>query len=755
MKLTNREILFFGVITTLLFNIVVLSGFNALFIGSVYPFLYLSVIPGFFIQRSLRIRGISFFEAVTYAVGFSIAYLYLVGGSTDLLVFLPQLTRPLTRLNCLMVFDVYTTLLLLIYHMREKGSFIYINFPKVNFFHLSFYIIPFSFPILSIVGVELLNVSGVNTLVLVMLLSIALYTLICSMFIKHLEGFHYEIPIYLIALSLLFMFSLRSSYVIGWDVNLEYKVFWLTESRQFWSMANYPDPYNACLSVTILPTMFQYFTKIDGAFVYKILFQCLAGLLSVTLYFIARNFANRFLSFLSAILFMSTIGFFLELPDLNRQEIAYLFFGLLLLTLFHKKISPLQKKILFIVLSFSIVLSHYSTTYLLVVIFGFSCIFLVIHEKIRIHIFHMKPQDFTLRPVLVILFIAFAVLWLGEIANTSGAVLFTLDNTATNIKNVNQHTANTSIIDQLFFTKTDQPPQVLLNQEVNDASKRHSPSDASYYPEATYAGYVPTVMYKDALPLRVSSGISSILQFMDEIFVKIIKLLIVLGFIALVVLFRKRLFSTEYLMISIGFGIGLILLTSIPVISLFYPIGRLDQQTLFLIALPTILFLSLSLRFIPYKIRMPFITGLLITYYLFTNTFIFQLTGVLSGQGPEVFLNNSGLYYDEIYAHPSELASIHWLYANNKEHLTIFADIGSTEKMTAYDGQEKQIHTEKDVFPSSVDKYGLVYSSYANTVDGIGIINLHDMRTEYNFPNAFLSGNKNMIYSNYYTRVYQ
>ena len=162
------------------------------------------------------------------------------------------------------------------------------------------------------------------------------------MFIKHLEEFHYEIPIYLIAVSLLFMFSLRSSYVIGWDVNLEYKVFWLTESRQFWSMANYPDPYNACLSVTILPTIFQYFTKIDGAFVYKILFQCLAGLLSVTLYFIARNFANRFLSFLSAILFMSTVGFFLELPDLNRQEIAYLFFGLRLLTLFHKKITLLM-----------------------------------------------------------------------------------------------------------------------------------------------------------------------------------------------------------------------------------------------------------------------------------------------------------------------------------------------------------------------------------------------------------------------------
>ncbi len=755
MNIKNRKLMFLGVVTTLLFNIVVLSGLNPLFIGSAYSFLYLSIVPGFFLLRLLRIQGISFFESLAYAVGLSISYLFLVGISTDLLVFLPQMSRPLTMLNSLVVFDVYTTLLLLINHMREKGSFIHISFPRVTFIQFFFYMIPFFFPFLTIIGVKLLNDNNVNILILTILFSIDVYILICSIFVKHLEEFHYEIPIYLIAVSLLFMFSLRSSYIIGWDGFLEYKVFWLTESRQFWSIENYPDPYNACLSITILPTLFQYFTHIEGAFVYKFLFQCLSAFMVISVYFIARMFTSRFMSFLSAFLFMSTVGFFLELPDLSRQEIAYLFFGLLLLMLFNKQIAPLQKKILFIILSFSIVLSHYSTTYLLVGIFGFSCVCLVIHATIRKHFFHATPENFTLRPVLVMLFIAFSYIWLVIVANISDAALFAFSNTVAHIKDLDQHTANTSIIDQLFFTRNDQSPQDLLNQEISDASGKYSVLNFTFYPEETYAGYVPTVIYKDALPLRVSSEVSNILQFVGNFSVKIIKILISMGFIGVIVLFRRKVFSAEYLMLSIGFGIALTLLASIPVISLFYPIGRLDQQALFLIALPTILSLSWLLRFIPYRVRVLFVTVLLITYALFTNTFVFQLTGVMSGQGPEVFLNNSGLYYDEIYPHPSELASIHWLHANNKGHFPIFADIGSTEKMTAYNGQERPVPTEEDVFPSLIDKDGLVYANYANTVHGIGIINLRDRRMEYNFPNEFLNSNKNLIYSNYYTRVYK
>jgi uncharacterized membrane protein len=760
MKITNQKVLVFGLIATLLFNIVVLSEFNVLFVGSAYSFLYLSIVPGFFILRLLRMRGISFFESITYIVGFSISYLLLVGICTNLLGLLPFISQPLNMQNSLIVFDFYTILLLFTNYMRENNSLIHITFPKVTFAHLFFYTIPIFFPILSILGAELLNNYGINTLTMILLFSIAVYVLLVTIFMKMLEQFYFEIPIYLIAISLLFMFSLRSSYIIGWDVNKEYKVFLLTESSHLWSMANFPDAYNACLSITILPTLFHYFTNVDNQYIFKILFQCIFAITPMIIYSLTRKFtsrlsvflfANRLTAFFCAFFFMSTLDFFREMPALVRQEIAYLFFGLLLLTLFNRQIAPLQKKILFVILTCSIVLAHYSTTYILIALFGFACVYLLVRKKvINDKTSHIIPEEYTLKPLPVILFIAFAVLWLGIITGTFSNILITINETSANVTNFNQRTLNTTIFEQLFsYPPTD--PQVLLAQEINNASNEYSHYNFTYYPKSTYKGYVPTVIDKDILPLSVPVQTSDLIYFISDSLVKVMKLLIILGFIGAIILFRKRFFSSEYRVLSIGLAIALILISSVPAISLFYPIGRLDQQTLFLISFPAILSLSWLLRLIPYRIRMVLIAMLLITYALFTNTFISQLIG---GQEPEVILNNSGLYYDEIYLHPSEIASIHWLDANNKEDMPVFADIGSTEKMTGY-SYHKYIVTYMDVLPSLIDRNGYVYSNYANTLYSIGIIDLKDTRTEYNFPNEFLNNNKNLVYNNYYTKIYK
>lgn len=833
MKITNRKISLFGVIATVLFNIVVLSNFNTLFVGSAYSFFYLSIIPGFFIQRLLRIRGISFFESIAYIVGLSISYLFLVGISTNLLVLLPHMPQPLNTTNSLIVFNIYIMILLLANYVRENKSLIYVTLSKVTFTQLFFYIIPFFFLILSIIGTQLLNNYGVNTLTMMLLFSIAVYAFLVTIFTKRLGKISYEIPIYLIAISLLFMFSLRSSYIIGWDVNLEYKVFLLTEMHQLWSMANYPDPYNACLSITILPTLFHYFTKIDNAYTFKILFQCIFALVPITIYSLAKKFANRLISFFSAFFFMSTLDFYREMPALVRQEIAFLFFGLLVLTLFNKQIKPLQKKILFVIFSSSIALSHYSTTYILIAIFGFTCICLIIYKKID-HKFYFFPKDYTLKPLPFFIFIVLSFIWFGVITGTSSNIVDAIIKTSANINAYDQQTLNTSLIAQLNPFAATPDRQVLFAQEIKDAEKNYSHLNFKYYPKTAYKNYIPTIIDQDKLPLQISNQLNNMINFFN-VFVEItMKVLIILGFIGTIVLFRKRFFSAEYCILCIGFAIALIIITSVPTISLLYPLGRLDQQTLFLIALPAILSLFWLLRFIPsgfrgrwknyapdlhhsagqsqnvmgtdptkaalrrqfvkpgfidvekldtiplqhshfiehgkgrgaallmrraifhatpcpYNIRMSLIAVLFITFFLFTNTFVYQLIG---GQNPEVFLNNSGLYYNEIYLHPSELASIHWLYANNQEHLSVFADIGSTEKMIGYDGQQ-YTPTEMDVFPSLIDTNGLVYSGYANTLYSIGITNPKDTRMEYNFPNEFLNENKNLIYNNNYTRIFK
>ena len=757
-KITNQKVLFLGLIGTVLFNLVVLSEFNKLYIGSAYSFLYLIFTPGFFILRLLRMRGISFFESVTYTIGLSISFLFLVGLSTNLLIFLPFITQPLNMQNSLIVFNIYTLLLLLINFLRERHSLIHLTMPKVTYVHLYFYIIPFYFPILSILGAISLNNHGKNTLTMILLASIMIYVLLITMFMKKLEQFYFEIPIYLIAISLLFMLSLRSSYIIGWDIYQEYRAFWLTESSHFWSMANYQDAYNACISITILPTLFHYFTSIDDQYIFKILMQCIFAFSPIIIYSLAKQFtnrltiylfANRLMAFFSAFIFMTTLDFFNEMPALIRQEIAFLFFGLLLLTLFHRQIAPMQKKILFVILSCSVVLAHYSTTYILVALIGFASIYLLIYKIIGNKNQPIIKRNYTLQPLPVLIFITFAILWLVIITGTFSNILAAIDDTSSNITNFSQHSLNTTIFDQFFSQGMDR--QVLLDQQMNETSKAYHYNDFTFYPKSTYQNYVPRIIDKDILPLTIPLEINNIIYFIGDSLTKLMKLLIIIGFIGTFIFLRKRLFSVEYKVLSLGFAVTIILFTSIPTISLFYPIGRLDQQTLFLIAFPALLSLSWLLRSIPLRIRMIFIALLLIIYALFTNSFIPQLIG---GQEPQVFLNNSGLYYDEIYLHASELASIHWLDVTNKEDYPIFADEGSSEKMVGYSHQKKVV-TYTDVFPSLIAKNGYVYCSYANTLYGIGTISLEHTVMEFNFPNEFLNDYKNLIYNNNYTKIYK
>jgi uncharacterized membrane protein len=750
MKITNLQLLLLGIGSTLLFDIAVLSTFNTFYMSSAYVFLYLCLIPGLFIFRLLRLRGLSFVDTLMYIIGFSISFLFLVGISTNLLVLLPQMPHPLNATNSLLFFNFYIAILMPVAYYIGKGDAIHISWPAVTSTQLFFYVAPFFFPILSIVGAELLNRTGVNTLIMFLLFSIALYTLITSIFINYLGDFRLELPIYLIALSLLFMFSLRSSYVIGWDIYQEYKVFRLTETQQLWSMANFPDPYNACLSITILPTLYQYFTKVSSAYVFKVLFQIMFAIAPVNIYSVARRFADRWIAFLATFLFMTTLDFFRELPALDRQEIAYIFFGLILLTLFDKQITPLQKKVLFVLLSFSVVLAHYSTTYILIATFGFACAYLTIRKWMMARRSRAAAEDFTLQLLPVTLFIVFAMIWIGVITRTSGNIFTTLIDTTANLTNTGQHTLNTTITDQLFSPP--QNPQVLLKEDIQETAKEYSQYHFKYYPPSTYKDYTPTIIDKDMIPLHVPVAVSNIVYSIGSWIIKIMKILIMIGFVAIVLLYRRKLFSTEYTALALGFIIVLLLLTSVPALSLFYPVGRLDQQTFYLAALPTVLSTSWLLRFIPYRTRMVLITTFFIAYALFTTTFVAQLVG---GQDPDIILNNAGVYYHEIYLHPSEVVSIHWLDLQNKDQLPVFADGGADERMEGYSDLKYIVKSYAEVVPSLIAQDSYAYSDYSNTLYGIGIIAPKDTRMEYNFPMEFLNNNKNLIYNNHYTHVYR
>ncbi len=173
--------------------------------------------------------------------------------------------------------------------------------------------------------------------------------------------------LFLVGTALLLATSLRGWGITGHDIQAEYYAFSLTDGAQHWSMDVLQNAYNACLSVTLLPAVLAQATGLSGVTVFKVVLQLVFALVPVLTYLVSRRFVSRRLALVGVVFVLAFPTFSTDMPYLVRQEIAFLFLGLLLLAGTEPGRSPRVKQALVAVFGVGVVLSHYSTTYLLLV----------------------------------------------------------------------------------------------------------------------------------------------------------------------------------------------------------------------------------------------------------------------------------------------------------------------------------------------------------------------------------------------------
>ena len=247
-------------------------------------------------------------------------------------IFLPLfgITTPLTFQNLFVGFDVFILLLFTFAWIRTKQLVIKIQIPRYSRIEKVFYALPVCFPLLAALGAIVLNNGGSDILTLVLLGAVAFYSLLLVILRDKIPTHIFPYAIFFIAIACLFTTSLRSWYITGHDIVREYYVFTLTNTHHIWNMAFYQDAYNACLSITILPTILTNLLEIQGIYVYKVIFQILFATTPVLVFFILTTYTTPLYAFLSALMFMSFPTFFNDMAMLNRQEIGFIFFGLIL-----------------------------------------------------------------------------------------------------------------------------------------------------------------------------------------------------------------------------------------------------------------------------------------------------------------------------------------------------------------------------------------------------------------------------------------
>src|SRR5258708_546630 len=317
-----------------LFSLCVLHNTFYFPLTTVVILLIVSFYPGWLLYTSIQGKIVSRAETILYSIGGSISIILFIGLLSSFIYPFFGITKPLTTFPLLVTFDCLMILLTILQpyitiHVHIPRFFVILKWILICFFITIF-------PLISAYGAYLLNNGYGNHLILYLLFVTGTVFIILTICYKAIPDAVYLLFLYGSALAMILMFSLRSPYVYGFDINTEYKIFQITKEAGIWSMSNIQNAYNATISVPILSTVLQSFLHIPDPYIFKVIYQLFFAITPIGIFLIMRRYLPSIVSFLGSFFFIVQPQFMQELPAITRQEIAFIFFMLVLLVLFDK-----------------------------------------------------------------------------------------------------------------------------------------------------------------------------------------------------------------------------------------------------------------------------------------------------------------------------------------------------------------------------------------------------------------------------------
>ncbi|KPI07989.1 hypothetical protein OK074_3757 [Actinobacteria bacterium OK074] len=486
-----------------------------------------------------------------------------------------------------------------------------------------------------------------------------------------------EFGLYCASAALLLLTSLRGQYITGHDIQKEYLYFRLTLGGEFWDIHAYPDPYNACLSITMLPVSIFQLTAIPDVIIFKAVLPLLFALTPVLVHRAVRNVAPRVVALISAVYFIVFPTYFTDMPYLGRQEIAFLLLGCAMVVLTDSKGQLLRRRVVFVVLLGGIVLSHYSTTYVVV---GTLAVSFVLDKAWRLLSrrgrwrWHRKRREDRMLSFLTWWMVAIpavlALVWSGPITHTGGQVERTLSAVASAMTGGPSEPgssdtsysilggAKTTPDERMKELRKDLLKQTAAGRADGDAylSLKEINSLATPAVEEPNLPLTPVGRALDSVGISVVGLNGGLRQGAALIF----QVLALAGF-AVALWARRSAFRPVRDQVTIAGGAWFMvaLVTAIPQFSVDYSLLRAFQQGLFFfapfLATATLWALRWTRRY-AVPLACVLLAGLLL-----------DLGGVvpkvLGGYPAQVQLSNSGQYYDIYYPHEDERQAALWLEA--------------------------------------------------------------------------------------------
>jgi uncharacterized membrane protein len=740
------------VITTVIAGVVHNTGWWPL---KILLFLCLAFLPGVALLRTLRITPRTYSTGVLYSFGLSVLVLILSGLVANQLLPVSGVDRPLEFWRALGMWGSVTALIIATGILTNSRA---VRLPKWSIKKvpkLAWLLFLFSIllPCIATAGAFRLNNGGDGTFAMATLV-LATGFIACIVLVRRrLSDGLLTWLIFSIGLTLLLMTSLRGWDILGHDIEREFRVYTLTHMHALWDIGLDRDPYNACLSITILPEMFARLLDIPGLVVFKVILQIIFAACPAVIYILLRQYAPKLGALTGCVLFMCYPTFINDSAMLTRQGVAYLFFALALLVV-STGAQEWRHKLLFLLFALGAILSHYSTAYMFVALFAVAVIC-----KLLISwwlILRKRPLPRTaghtiVSPLFAVLLFAMTFAWYAQITGTSSGLAVTLSKSFANIpKTFSNDNKSSDTSTALLFASSKTQADIYQSYLTDTQPRNKTGATAD-------SQFIPTLV-GDALPLTplgikaLAIGINpSIITTLRQNFAKVLQVLALLGVLyATYRLLRSKATSLgpDLTCLSLA-GIALLaLLVILPVVSINYGVLRAFQQALIFLIIPiTLLLVTLGQRMSIRIVTTLTTTGMVFLFLLFTGMFA-QLLG---GVSPSLSMNNQGLYYGLYHSSEADARGLAWLRA----HIPKGQDVRAANFNRAFMHDPRYPFTRSGILPSQVGTTTYVYLDPAQVETQRVHAYYESSPLIMTFPLDYYDATKNKIYSTATTRIYR
>lgn len=771
-----------------LFVLLAFLSFNPLQLLNVVGFMALILIPGSLTLLNWRVHLHSFWGFIGLAVGISLLELMAVGLISNALLLALHIPSPLVKEMILFVSTNLVLALAALFWRRSEWFTLklerkFLIWEGRSDAYLA--LLPLLFVLLSVLGAIRINNGGDGTVTVIMLIGVGVYFLYLAYY-EHKVG-HNVIPtaLFFIALALLLMTSLRGWYITGHDVQKEFHIFELVKDYNNWSVTSLKDAYNACLSITILPTIFYRVLQIPDPYIYKLLYQIIFALVPPILYLTFKKYTSRLLSLLSTIYFIAFPSFFTDMPMLNRQEIAFLYLALGSYIIFKMEGALRVRRRLYVFMALGVVFSHYSTTYTLIAILLFLLCARFLLDRlaprlINIKRFHYSAVDifcavgpeakkhFSVGMFIFILGLSF--LWSniytktssGSIERVAKEMVLALQSNAQN----EMRSGNTSF--SLFFGKKVEPTEVFNNYQNKFVPKVRQGYDYLYYSAQTYKKYSTDLIIKDNYPLtalgkslaRAGVDVDALNYTLRQTTAQIVQIFILIGF--LYTLYDRRFFKksldTDFMLLAGGSLILVVSQVVLPVLSVEYGVFRAFHQALMFLGVFVVVGNLALFKFLP-RVRSLRFAAVFAIFFFLSSSGVF--TFLLGGYTPMLHLSNQSPYYDMYYKTYAENEAVKWAQKNLTSQVDYKLEYNyqfeaQSARFAFFDNQSiDHLGLENDIFPGVIRRRSYVFLGETNITKNRSTVFYNGDNLTYRYPVQFLDDNKDLLYSNSKARIYR